>query len=83
VIAVPTEDPYADEIHELTDIPPHALKEIEHFFQVYKDLEGVTTRTRGFEDAQAAREAISEAIGLYRKKFGKAPRTRKRAVRRR
>lgn len=24
---------------ELSDVPPHQLKEIEHFFSVYKDLE--------------------------------------------
>ena len=69
VIAVPIADPYADELLELSDLRPHALKEIEHFFQVYKDLEGVTTRTRGFEDAKAARNAITEAGALYRKKF--------------
>ncbi|HXG45767.1 MAG TPA: inorganic diphosphatase [Gemmatimonadales bacterium] len=71
VLAVAEGDPYAGGIQDLGDIPPHTLKEIEHFFQVYKDLEGITTRTRGFEDAEAARRAIVEAIELYRKKFGK------------
>src|SRR6267143_348395 len=36
--------------------PPQLRNEIEHFFQVYKDLEGKTTETRGFgnrSDAQA------------------------------
>jgi inorganic pyrophosphatase len=74
VLAVATGDPYADGIHDLSDIPPHTLKEIEHFFQVYKDLEGITTRTRGFENAEAARDAIGEAIELYRKKFGRSNR---------
>jgi len=71
VIAVPLEDPYTENLVELTDLRPHALKEIEHFFQVYKDLEGVRTRTRGFEDAKAAREAISYAATLYQNRFGK------------
>jgi inorganic pyrophosphatase len=71
VIAVPLEDPYTENLVELSDLRPHALKEIEHFFQVYKDLEGVTTRTRGFEDAKAAREAISYAATLYQNRFGK------------
>ncbi|HSB54267.1 MAG TPA: inorganic diphosphatase [Gemmatimonadales bacterium] len=71
VLAVPLGDPYSEGINELSDIPQHTLKEVEHFFQVYKDLEGVTTRTRGFEGAAEARETISHAMGLYRKKFGK------------
>ncbi len=71
VLAVPVSDPYSEGINELDDIPQHTLKEIEHFFQVYKDLEGVTTRTRGFEGAQEAREAITYAMGLYKKKFGR------------
>ncbi len=74
VLAVPTGDPYSDGINELRDIPKHTLREIEHFFQVYKDLEGVATRTRGFEGAAEARDAITYAIGLYRKKFGSKPR---------
>jgi inorganic pyrophosphatase len=77
VLAVPVSDPYSEGISGLGDIPQHALKEIEHFFQVYKDLEGVTTRTRGFEGAKEAREAISYAMGLYRKKFGSKARPRR------
>ena len=45
---------------------PELRNEIEHFFQVYKDLEGKTTVTRGFgnrSDAQgiiaASRERLS------------------------
>ncbi len=71
ILAVPVSDPYSEGINELDDIPQHTLKEIEHFFQVYKDLEGVTTRTRGFEGAEEARELIKEAVGLYKKKFGR------------
>lgn len=70
VIAVPIADPYSEGIHELDDIPQHALKEIEHFFQVYKDLEGTRTVTRGFEDTAAARAAIDRARHLYEQRFG-------------
>lgn len=69
VLAVPLGDPYAAEMRELKDVPPHQLKEIEHFFRVYKDLEGTTIETRGFEGAAAARTAIVQAQRLYEQKF--------------
>jgi inorganic pyrophosphatase len=70
VLGVPVGDPYSAGLNDLGDIPPHYLKEIEHFFQVYKDLEGTRTVTRGFEDAEAARRAIVEAMEAYGRKFG-------------
>jgi inorganic pyrophosphatase len=77
VLAVPVGDPYADGIHDLGDLPQHSLKEIEHFFQVYKDLEGVTTRTRGFENAPAAKRSIVEAMGAYARRYGRRARARR------
>lgn len=70
IIAVPTHDPFTDEIRDITDIRSHALKEIEHFFEVYKDLEGVQVRSRGFDNAKAAKKAIADAVVNYRKVFG-------------
>jgi inorganic pyrophosphatase len=69
VLAVPIGDPYSDGLNELSDIPQHYLKEIEHFFRVYKDLEGTRTETRGFEGADAARAAITKAIAAYERQF--------------
>jgi len=63
-------DPYSDGLNELADIPQHYLKEIEHFFRVYKDLEGTHTETRGFEGAGAARTAIARAMKAYEERFG-------------
>lgn len=71
VLAVPTGDPYSEGLNELKDISQHYLKEIEHFFQVYKDLEGTRTVTRGFEGADAARAAILDGMRLYEERFGK------------
>jgi inorganic pyrophosphatase len=70
VLAVPTNDPYSEGLNDLDDAPRHYLKEIEHFFQVYKDLEGTRTVTRGFEGAAAAREAITRSMEEYLQKFG-------------
>lgn len=70
VLAVPTADPYSEGLADLGDIPRHYLKEIEHFFQVYKDLEGTRTETRGFEGAAEARRSVERAMRLYREEFG-------------
>jgi inorganic pyrophosphatase len=69
VLAVPMGDPYSEGLHELDDIPQHYLKEIEHFFRVYKDLEGTRTETRGFEGAGAARLAVTRAMSAYQERF--------------
>lgn len=65
IIAVPVSDPYAATVHDLSDLAPHALREVEHFFQVYKNLEGATTETRGFEGAERARQMIGDCITRY------------------
>jgi inorganic pyrophosphatase len=71
-LAVPLGDPYSEGQSDLKDIPGHYLKEIEHFFQVYKDLEGTRTETRGFEGAAAAKAAVLRAMELCSAKFGTA-----------
>ena len=66
IIAVAPSDPYTGPMHDLKDLPPHALLEIEHFFQVYKNLEGGATSTHGFEGAAKAKEMILAGIERYR-----------------
>jgi inorganic pyrophosphatase len=70
VLAVPTQDPYAEGIHDLHDLPKHLLREVEHFFTVYKALEGSTTESRGFGDAAAARTVILGAMQRYDEHYG-------------
>jgi inorganic pyrophosphatase len=61
IICVPLRDPAWMRITDVHDIPPELRNEIEHFFQVYKDLEkGTTTETRGFGN-RADAEAIIDA----------------------
>jgi inorganic pyrophosphatase len=69
ILAVPTRDPYTEQIRDIGDVRSHALKEIEHFFEVYKDLEGIRVRSRGFDDVKAARKAILQSVVNYKKKF--------------
>ena len=74
IIAVPINDPFASEIQDIGDLRAHSLREIEHFFEVYKDLEGARVRSRGFEGRQGAEKAILAAMANYRKAFGRTAR---------
>jgi inorganic pyrophosphatase len=60
VLCVPLNDPSWSGVSDIHDVPAQLRNEIEHFFQVYKDLEEKKTVTRGFgnrADAQAVIEA--------------------------
>jgi inorganic pyrophosphatase len=72
VIAVPS--PHLtrryEDVHDFSDLPEITLKQIEHFFSHYKDLEpGKWVKIGGWHDAAAARRMIAEAI--ERAKTGK------------
>lgn len=60
ILAVATKDPrfgYRRSIQQLND---HTLKEISHFFQVYKDLEDKSVDIKGWKDRDAAVELIQK-----------------------
>lgn len=58
ILAYATGNPRFAGTSEYTEIQPHILKEIEHFFSVYKQLEGKETRVLGWADAEEARTMI-------------------------
>jgi len=53
-------------IKTLSDVPPHLLKEIEHFFAVYKELENKKVGIEGWKDKESALEIIEEAKQRYK-----------------
>jgi inorganic pyrophosphatase len=61
VICVPLKDPMWSTVRDIHDIPAAFREEIEHFFQVYKDLEDKKTETRGFGNRAEALEILAEA----------------------
>jgi inorganic pyrophosphatase len=65
ILCVPLDDPQWNHIHRLADVPPHLLLEIEHFFDVYKELEKKKTAVEGWEDARTARRIIHAARRRY------------------
>ncbi len=65
IICVPVSDPIWNNKKDLADLNPHRLKEIEHFFQVYKDLEEKKVDVGGWGDAQEAREIYVKCLKRY------------------
>lgn len=65
VLAVVNNDPRYTEVSNYTDIYTHILREIEHFFSIYKDLEGKRTKTIAWHSAEAARRVILESQGRF------------------
>jgi inorganic pyrophosphatase len=65
ILAVPFDDPYMRDYHKLEDVPAHTLREIDHFFAVYKELEGKETETGGWFGREAANTVIRAAIAEY------------------
>jgi inorganic pyrophosphatase len=61
ILCVPLRDPTWSHVRDLGDIQDPLLAEIEHFFAVYKDLEGKPTGTEGFDDRAAALKVIEAA----------------------
>ncbi|HEY2215183.1 MAG TPA: inorganic diphosphatase [Acidimicrobiales bacterium] len=67
LICVLEHDPQWDDAHDIEDIRPHLLNEIEHFFSIYKDLEpGKSTDTRGFEGREAALKELADSQEAFR-----------------
>lgn len=58
VLAVFVGNLRSEDIHDLKDLPSHLPKELEHFFSVYKELEGKETKVLEWKGATAAHEAI-------------------------
>jgi inorganic pyrophosphatase len=63
ILCVPLRDPSWSHVRELDDLRPTLRNEIEHFFAVYKDLEGKPTGTEGFGNREEALRVIEEARG--------------------
>lgn len=69
IIAVPVDDPRFENVKDLTDINPHTLKEIEHFYSTYKKLQNKVVEVTGFKGRAEAEAAFEEGLELYTKKF--------------
>ena len=67
ILAVPNRDPRFDQIHTIDQVFPHNLREFEHFFTIYKELEGKRTEMRGWKGPREARDLIRQCREHYLK----------------
>lgn len=68
-LAVPTHDPYYGEYFDIADLPAHYLREVEHFFGIYKDLEGKRVEILGWGKFEEAAIVIQDSISRYDERF--------------
>ena len=70
IIAVHADDPIFAGYTDISQLPPHTLREIRHFFEIYKELEKegqvVVEDFRGRIDAQSVIRETSRAYARFR-----------------
>ena len=65
IICVPVSDPIWNRLNDLNELNGHMIKEIEHFFRVYKDLEKKKVDVGGWGDVKEARKIIQDCIERF------------------
>ena len=69
IIAIPFEDPTYNSYRSIGALPNHIFTEMEHFFQVYKNLEGKETAVSSVTGQREAVKEIKIAMQMYDEKF--------------
>ena len=75
IICVPISDPIWNQLNDISDMNQHQVKEIEHFFQVYKDLEEKKVDVGGWGNAKEAVNIYEECVKRYDQSEHKKKRT--------
>ena len=71
IIAVVENDPVMNVYKDISDLPSHMLEEMQHFFRVYKQLEGKSTYIEKVENVESSKKIIEDSIENYKKTFNK------------
>jgi len=66
ILAVPNTDPLFHEYQNLKDVPSHFLREVEHFFATYKQLEGTAIESHGWGSADDALAEVRASVTRFR-----------------
>ncbi len=65
LLCVPISDPFWGRYNNMDELNPHLLKELEHFFRVYKDLENKKVEIQGFASKEVAIQILEDARKRY------------------
>ncbi|MFB3814586.1 MAG: inorganic diphosphatase [Terriglobales bacterium] len=65
VLAVSSCNPRYENVRNYSDVYAHQLREIEHFFSIYKDLEGKRTKMAGWQSAEIAQQVVMQCHQRY------------------
>ncbi|PSO46728.1 MAG: inorganic pyrophosphatase, partial [Parcubacteria group bacterium SW_4_46_8] len=65
----PVDVPRWDDVVDIDDVHDHTIKEIEHFFRTYKDLQDDAIQVEGFDGEDEAKAAFKRARQLYEQTF--------------
>jgi len=71
IIAVCVNDPLYNSYNDVSELPKHLFKEIQHFYTVYKMLEEKETKVENIASNEEAKKVIEESLIAYKKKFKK------------
>lgn len=66
ILCVPADDVRFGSMRDLADIERPILNEIDHFFAVYKELEGKKVEVTGWKGVARAHEIIEEGIAAWK-----------------
>jgi len=69
ILAVPVDDPRYDGNRHLDSISRHRLREIEHFFRIYKELEGKKTVVEDWHGIDDTHALIRKAMESYAERY--------------
>lgn len=69
IIAIPYGDPTYTCYTDIKELPKHIFDEVQHFFSIYKGLEGKDTEVLGVGGAMEAVGCIEQCMENYAKKF--------------
>lgn len=69
ILAVPATDPSFQDYKKFDDVPRHFPREVEHFFMVYKQLQGAQVKNEGWGDTSEAHDSVRRSMQMYRDKF--------------
>jgi len=69
IVACYRDDPRYKEFNDIKDLPKHIIKELKHFFETYKEIEGKQCKVPSVLGKKEALNDIKRAQKLYKEKF--------------